>query len=136
MKQIMVILVSLILIGYAVDSCSNRDTSLPEKLLKDNDWLVFGLDHRNDEFINVKFNDSNAEAYMKYSKYGIACQTTGKYSINEDFNIITISGMYNSNCPDMSKINGTYKYKYKEDGSRHIYEFLNGGISLYKSSLE
>jgi len=39
------------------------------------------------------------------------CKTQGSYTYNKETKIITVSDLYNSNCPNKSKLNGEWKYK-------------------------
>ena len=49
---------------------------------------------------------------------------SGKYFLNENKNILSISEVSNSNCPWVSKLNGKYLYNYnsrREGGNKYIF---------------
>ena len=60
-----------------------------------------------------------------------SCLCSGRYTLNKNKKVLEMYGIRNINCPWMSKLNGRYKYIYKDtrDGFNK-YMFKKGNITI------
>jgi hypothetical protein len=113
----------------------------PQGELSDGTWILF-----TDPLQNLYFAYSN----IKFSGYGNegrvslyettrdsdtpACQTMGTWKLDYIKGKLVISMENNSNCPWMSKLSGSYTYKYDISEYGRSYNFSNGRIKIAKAA--
>jgi len=120
--------------------CSNPEKELPRGTLTGNEWFVEkgNPNHVYKESIWLKFQggsndmpDNTVEAWEGGESLKSCVCNNGHYTINENRNQITISGINNPNCPWMSELNGTYIYNYDASRDGHNkYMFVKDEIIL------
>ena len=129
----------LFLLAFIV-GCSNPEIELPSGTLTGNEWFV-EKGNPNDNYkssIWLKFQggsssgaDNTVEAWEGGSSTRSCVCNGGHYTINDNRNQITISGLNNSNCPWMGNLNGTYSYHYdKSRDGFNKYMFTKGNIVI------
>ncbi len=120
-------LVALMTIGVGVEG----DKSLPSGKLTDRSWICDGLpNNMYTALVTIEFqgndNTGSVNAYEGSSKLDMSCGCDGRYELNEERTLLTITGIHNGNCPWMGNINGEYAYLQNEKA----HHFVKGDVKI------
>lgn len=121
--------IAIFLFVLVFTSCQDL-IALPNGKLTSEKWACLNnLQNQYNALVYLKFTDENGigsiEAWEEENVLP-SCLCNGNYKLSEDRKTLIISGIYNSNCPWMEKLNGNYTFT----NVGKMLKFQNGSITI------